>query len=163
MVSNKQKCSQNDNVGTYYDQNMVSNSRNCVRNDDFDTNYCAHDFCTCTTIAYEFTTGSTTIIKCHSSCITTNVNIACATTDNKPGSATTTNATITWNNTADDHSLHISLSSRLSSTSSLLPSSLNKFRSTAAIDVDVDPDTVIEFTIVHHGCALYLYVVPILY
>ena len=31
------------------------------------------------------------------------------------------------------------------------------------LDFDDDPDTVIEFTIVHHGCALYLYVVPILY
>ena len=33
----------------------------------------------------------------------------------------------------------------------------------AATNFDDDPDTVIEFTIVHHGCALYLYVVPILY
>ena len=33
----------------------------------------------------------------------------------------------------------------------------------AATDFDDDPDNVIEFTIVHHGCALYLYIVPILY
>ena len=39
-----------------------------------------------------------------------------------------------------------------------------KFHTTcAATNFDDDPDTVIEFTIVHHGCALYLYVVPILY
>ena len=30
-------------------------------------------------------------------------------------------------------------------------------------DFDVAPDTVIEFTILYHGCALYLYVVLILY
>ena len=75
---------------------------------------------------------------------------------------------LSWNNTDDDHSLYISLSSRLSSPSSLLPSSslpssLNQFRPTAAIDFDDDPNTIIEFTIVHHGCALYLYLVPILY
>ena len=33
----------------------------------------------------------------------------------------------------------------------------------ATDDNDVDPDTVTAFTIVHHGCALYLYVVPIFY
>ena len=39
----------------------------------------------------------------------------------------------------------------------------NNYQSIVAKDFDVDSDTVIEFTIVHHRCALYLYVVPILY
>ena len=34
---------------------------------------------------------------------------------------------------------------------------------TVAADFDIDPAIDIEFPIVHHGCALYLYVVPILY
>ena len=39
----------------------------------------------------------------------------------------------------------------------------NNYQSIVATDFDVDSDIVIEFTSVHHGCALYLYVVPILY
>ena len=61
-----------------------------------------------------------------------------------------------------NHSPNISLSLSSLLPSSLLPLLLNKFRPTAATNFDVDPDTVIEFTIVHHRCALYLYVVPIL-
>ena len=39
----------------------------------------------------------------------------------------------------------------------------NYYQSMVGMDSDVDPDIVTEFTSVHHGCALYLYLVPILY
>ena len=39
----------------------------------------------------------------------------------------------------------------------------NNYQSIVTTDSDVDPATVTKFTIVHQGCALYLYVVPILY
>ena len=94
--------------------------------------------------------------------------------DSVPGINTTKVSSIDINDNLGRNTLFLlSLSLLLSSSllsSLLLPLLLNNFQPTVATDFDInpeadhiDPDTDIEFTTVHHGCALYLYLLPILY